>query len=164
MFNMIIKHTVREHNFIPSENNEIFWALSDGNLHFLNKSSILPAKSRFGLLFCGNGSGSPSGSTHTDLHIWGGFGNLVANKYHINVLNVFYVHYTTLLPKYSINLQDSSYSHVFIMYQSFLETMFSQNICFQWYHIHKIHTKSPYHWTPVQHYYPVRISRPLQPV
>ena len=25
----------------------------------------------------------------------------------------------------------------------FLETMFSQNICFQWYHIHKIHTKSP---------------------
>ena len=27
----------------------------------------------------------------------------------------------------------------------FLETMFSQNICFHWYHIHKIHTKSPYH-------------------
>ena len=39
---------------------------------------------------------------------------------------------------------------------SFLETMFSQNICFQWYHIHKIHTKSPYHRTPVQHCYPVR--------
>ena len=38
----------------------------------------------------------------------------------------------------------------------FLETMFSQNICFQWYHIHKIHTKSPYHRTPVQHCYPVR--------
>ena len=37
-----------------------------------------------------------------------------------------------------------------------LETMFSQNICFQWYHIHKIHTKSPYHRTPVQHCYPVR--------
>ena len=34
--------------------------------------------------------------------------------------------------------------------------MFSQNICFQWYHIHKIHTKSPYHRTPVQHCYPVR--------
>ena len=41
-------------------------------------------------------------------------------------------------------------------YKSFLETMFSQNICFQWYHIHKIHTKSPYHRTPVQHCYPVR--------
>ena len=38
----------------------------------------------------------------------------------------------------------------------FLETMFSQNICFQWYHIHKIHAKSPYHRTPVQHCYPVR--------
>ena len=34
--------------------------------------------------------------------------------------------------------------------------MFSQNICFQWYHIHKIHAKSPYHRTPVQHCYPVR--------
>ena len=39
---------------------------------------------------------------------------------------------------------------------NFLETMFSQNICFQWYHIHRIHTKSPYHRTPVQHCYPVR--------
>ena len=34
---------------------------------------------------------------------------------------------------------------------------------FQWYHIYKIHTKSPYHRTPLQHCYPVRISRPLQP-
>ena len=41
-------------------------------------------------------------------------------------------------------------------FSRFLETMFSQNICFQWYHIHKIHTKSPYHRTPVQHCYPVR--------
>ena len=49
-----------------------------------------------------------------------------------------------------------------------LETMFSQtiweNICFQWYHIHKIHTKSPYHRTPRSTLLPSPLPIPLQPV
>ena len=74
-----------------------------------------------------------------------------------------------VLPQENFQIQDvcrsDSYEfwgHFFVWKQAyftsmpFLETMFSQNICFQWYHIHKIHTKSPYHRTPVQHCYPVR--------